>query len=75
MRKSPSKKTPSATLLNAPGPTEGVLFVTEKKDDNWILEALEEEERVEHGLPAKPQTDAGQELGEESKPKNHGANA
>jgi hypothetical protein len=51
------------------------LFVTEKKDDNWILEALEEEERVEHGLPAKPQTDAGQEPGEESKPKNHGANA
>ena len=28
--------------------------MVDSKDKNWMLEAIEEEERVEHGLPATP---------------------
>ncbi len=47
--------------------------MTEKKDDNWMLEALEEEERVEHGLPAKPSKDADENPDDANEPKDRGS--
>ncbi len=47
--------------------------MTEKKDDNWMLEALEEEERVEHGLPALPPKDAEKKPDDSNEPKDRGA--
>jgi hypothetical protein len=47
--------------------------VTDKKDDNWMLEALEEEERVEHGLSAIPPKNAEEAPGDANEPKGHGS--
>ena len=45
----------SRTHLLSPDPPESVM--TNEKDENWMREALEEEERVEHGLPANAPAD------------------
>ena len=50
--------------------------MTKEKDDDWMRKALEEEERVEHGLPADAPTDPTKKSdGQLARPESDGGDA